>query len=133
MHEDNNSVRSECGKKTQGVICDQTGDLFPEPDPRPTKEIADHERGRPERAPMSIYLWLRCEGWMRFGPFEWLRFDDQSQTILGSAGETVATKVDDRWRVPGEKCSGWQFSDPMITTTSEHPHPNSGSQPIRRH
>ena len=77
----------------------------------------------------SVYLWLSCEGWMKFGPFEWLRFDDERQAILGPDGEEVAKKEGGQWRVPGEKWQGWGFSNPTITSSPVHPHPKSGSHP----
>lgn len=75
----------------------------------------------------SVYLWLCCEGWMKFGPFEWLRFDDESQAILGPESEEVAKKAGGYWRVPSGRGEGMQFSNPTITTTPVHPHRNSGS------
>ena len=70
-----------------------TGELFPEPSPRHsrTKENSDHHKS-PLRG--RVYLWLCCEGWMRFGPFEWLRFDDTERAIIGPDGETVAKMID---------------------------------------
>lgn len=81
------------------------------------------------KRPQGLYLWLCCEGWMKFGPFEWLRFDDERQAILGPDGAEVAKKVDGCWRVPEEKWQGWAFSDPTVTTTPVHPHRNSGEHP----
>jgi hypothetical protein len=78
----------------------------------------------------SVYLWLSCEGWLKFGPFEWLRFDDEKQAILGPDGVAVAKKEGGQWRVPGEKWQGWGFSNPTITTSAVHPHPKSGSHPM---
>jgi len=66
---------------------------------------------------------------MKFGPFEWLRFDDERQSIIGPEGEEVAKKSGGQWRVPGEKWQGWGFSDPTITTRPQHPHKASGSHP----
>ena len=86
----------------------------------------------PSQAKPSVYLWLCCEGWMKFGPFDWLRFDDERQAVLGPDDEEVAKKSGGQWRVPGEKWQGWGFSDPTITTTPVHPHKNSGSHPGSR-
>lgn len=83
------------------------------------------QEGRNKPAP-SIYLWLCCEGWMMFGPFEWLRFDDERQAILGPDGDEVAKKTEGYWRVPDGRGEGMQFSNPTITTTPVHPHPKSG-------
>jgi hypothetical protein len=87
--------------------------------------------GRRPSLQSSVYLWLCCEGWMKFGPFEWLRFDDELQAILGPDGAEVAKKTGGQWRVPGEKWQGWGFSNPTITTTAVHPHPKSGSHSIK--
>jgi hypothetical protein len=68
---------------------------------------------------------------MKFGPFEWLRFDDERQAILGPDGEVVAKKTDDYWRVPDGRGEGMLFSNPTITTTPFHPHRGSGSHPAK--
>ena len=88
------------------------------------------ERMNPQEESPSLYLWLCCEGWMRFGPFKWLRFDDERQAILGPDRDEVAKKMDGFWRVSGEKWQGWGFSDPTITTTPQHPHKDSSSPPV---
>jgi hypothetical protein len=64
---------------------------------------------------------------MKFGPFEWLRFDDERQAILGPEGEEVAKKTDGYWQVTSERGEGMRYSNPTITTTPVHPHKNSGS------
>jgi len=79
----------------------------------------------------GVYLWLCCEGWMRFGPYEWLRFDDDENAIIGPDGDVVAGKTDGTWRVAGSRGAGMGFSNPTITTTREHPHMASGSHPNR--
>jgi len=79
----------------------------------------------------TIYLWLCCEGWMKFGPFEWLRFDDERQAILGPDGEEVAKKSDGCWRMPDGRGKGMQFSNPTITSSPTHPHRDCGAHPGR--
>lgn len=76
-----------------------------------------------------VYLWLCCEGWMKYGPFEWLRFDDDLQAILGPDGEEIAKKTDGYWRVSGERGKGMEFSNPTITSSPVHPHRNCGYHP----
>jgi hypothetical protein len=88
------------------------------------------ERMNPQEESPSLYLWLCCEGWMRFGPFKWLRFDDERQAIVGPDRDEVAKKMDGFWRVSGEKWQGWGFSDPTITTTPQRPHKDSSSPPV---
>ncbi len=68
---------------------------------------------------------------MRFGPFKWLRFDDEENAIIGPDGEVVAKKVYEYWQVNG-RGEGMPFSNPTITTTLKHPHPNSSSHPKQK-
>lgn len=106
---------------------EEIGELFPDGgrlDLRHKDNSLDQKTRRP-----IIYLWLCCEGWMKFGPFEWLRFDDERQVILGPEGEEVVKKVDGYWRVREGRGAGMAFSNPTITTTPIHPHPKSGGHP----
>ena len=73
----------------------------------------------------EVYLWLNCEGWVRCGPFAWLRFDDAEGAILDPAGEPVAVRVGNEWHTPGSH-EGFSWRNPMITASSRHPHPNHG-------
>jgi hypothetical protein len=77
----------------------------------------------------GVCLWLCCEGWMKFGPFEWLRFDDELQAILGPDGEESAKKTDAYWRVSDGRSKGMEFSNPTITNSPIHPHRNCGYHP----
>ena len=72
-----------------------------------------------------MYLWLNCEGWVRFGPFEWLRFDDP-RTIRDQDGEDVAWFDGADWRTLDDRYQGYQWRNPMITVSSRHPHPARG-------
>jgi hypothetical protein len=47
-----------------------------------------------------MHLWLNCEGWVRFGPYEWLRFDDTPRAIRDQDNRVVATFDDGSWIVP---------------------------------
>jgi len=79
--------------------------------------------------PDPVYLWLCCEGWMRFGPFKWLRFDDSLGVIADSKGNVAAMKNGEFWSVPEGPGKGMRFSNPTITTTREHPQKNSHESP----
>jgi hypothetical protein len=107
---------------------EETAELFPGPRPELHRRREKSDDQRPPPAP-SVYLWLCCEGWMRFGPFVWLRFDDKENAIIDPDGEVVARKTGEYWRVTGGRGEGMAFSDPTLTTTREHPHKNSGSHP----
>jgi len=96
------------------------------------KQMIEHRiQEERNKSKPSVYLWFCCEGWMKFGPFEWLRFDDQSQAILGPNGEVVAKKIDGYWQMPSGRGEGMQFSDPTITTSPIHPHKGSSSHPAK--
>lgn len=78
----------------------------------------------------EVYLWLCCEGWARFGPFPWLRFDDERRAILDDQGQAIAVRSGDGWHTPGSH-PGYHWYDPTVTASPTHPHPNSGSPPAR--
>lgn len=74
-----------------------------------------------------MYLWLTCEGWVSFGPFEWLRFEDDSRCIKDQDGNVIATFDGQCWHLADERYkdyAGW--SNPMVTSTAKHPHPLHG-------
>jgi len=78
----------------------------------------------------GVYLWLRCEGWMKFGPFEWLRFDEHTSTISESTGKIVAWKEGKRWFVPSGRGAGMAYDESfMITNSPRHPDPDNRSLP----
>jgi len=66
---------------------------------------------------------------MRFGPYEWLRFDDKESAIIAPNGDFVARKMDGHWRIAHGRGAGMSFSNPTITTTPEHAHKSSGVHP----
>ena len=79
-----------------------------------------------------IYLWLFCEGWCKFGPYEWLRFDEDG-SIVDQDGNVIAKKDQNRpvWKTI-ETHSMFEWSNPTINTSLLHPHPNSGAHPKRQ-
>lgn len=109
---------------------EESGELFPDSRPRSLRHKDNSLDQRPTRP--SVYLWLCCEGWMKVGPFEWLRFDDERQAILGPDGREIAKKTDGIWRVPEGRGAGMAFSNPTITMMPVHPHKNRGSHPLSK-
>ena len=73
---------------------------------------------------LPVYLWLCCEGWMRFGPYESLHFDAK-HNIVTDEGEKVAYCVrsyfDFNWHTPGEY-QGFCWERPVITTACCEPY-----------
>ena len=72
---------------------------------------------------MAVYLHLNCEGWERFGPFEWLRFRDHQRIIEDENGRIVASFDGAHWLA---SASSMSWSDPLITSQDRHPHPSQG-------
>lgn len=74
---------------------------------------------------MNLYLWLNCEGWVPFGPFEWLRFDDGKNAILDEKGNVIAVRDGNGWSTPGQY-EGFAWQNAMVTASPRHPHLNHG-------
>ena len=75
---------------------------------------------RPFAVP-RLYVFFNCEGWIRFGPFELLQFDD-SGTILNELGEVLATKSGDEWHSTEKLCETRSvFRNPIVTATPNLP------------
>ena len=73
-----------------------------------------------------MYLWLNAEGWVRFGPFEFLRFADEPRAILDQDNRVVASQDGSGWLAADGRYNGYRFRDPMVTITPRHPHPMQG-------
>ena len=73
-----------------------------------------------------MYLWLNAEGWVRFGPFEFLRFADEPRVIQDQSYGFVATWDGSGWLAAESRYSRYRFRDPMVTVTPWHPHPMHG-------
>ena len=80
---------------------------------------------QPEIPAAAIYLWLRGEAWVKFGPYPSLRFDGEGRAILDPEGAVVARKEEDHWRVGGEPWLGQAFSEPTLTAN-----PNPPAEPL---
>jgi hypothetical protein len=76
----------------------------------------------------EVSLWLCCEGWVRFGPFAWLRFDERA-TILDDRGKAVAVRAGGGWYTPGSH-QGYHSSNPMVSASPRRPHPHSESPTV---
>ncbi len=64
-----------------------------------------------------MYLWLNSEGWIRFGPFDFLSFDENPRVIRDGDGTVVAKYDQGDWRVASEEYAKWQFRNPVITSS----------------
>ena len=73
-----------------------------------------------------VYLWLNCEGWERFGPFQWLRFEDSPLRICDQDANVIAEFDGTDWLTTHEKYRNYRWCLPMITASPQHPHPLHG-------
>ena len=80
-----------------------------------------------------VYLWLCCEGWLRFGPYEWLSKDEEKNAYIGPLGQVLAfwDEEESCWRASEEKYKSWVFCNPMITASRRHPAPMYGGIPVK--
>ena len=102
---------------------------FCEVDRRRAELVLELARER-QRSTPGFYLWLCSEGWMSFGPFEWLHYDESSSSLIDPTGSTVAWFEAERWNVTSGKGARMIFDQRfMITATAEHPHPDCGHAP----
>jgi len=79
-----------------------------------------------------MYLHLCCEGWQRFGPFQWLSLQNQEGVIVDQDGQVVARREAHCWRTVAPQFEGYGWENPTITVGPKHPHPNSGVHPRYR-
>ncbi len=85
--------------------------------------------GQPPDAKTSVavvYLYLNAEGWIRFGPYQWLLFSDDGKSIMDQDGQVVAGRVGDTWTVEAGEFTDWQFRTPFISASPRHPRPHCG-------
>lgn len=68
----------------------------------------------------ELYLFIHCDGWVRFGPYESLEYDSAGSVLKDQAGRVVASLQpgSQRWMIPGEKWVDFA-SDGWIITGSE--------------
>jgi len=74
-----------------------------------------------------VYLWLCCEGWVRFGPFAWLYLNSASGEIRDQELNLVASRQGEGWVVADGKHDEYPFGGAfIISRTKKHPHPDHG-------
>ena len=72
-------------------------------------------------AMMKVYLWLNCEGWVKFGPFQSLALDAERRVIADEAGQPIATWDEDAWVTHDPKYERFRWCKPMITASPRRP------------
>jgi hypothetical protein len=73
------------------------------------------------RAPASarLYLFFNCEGWMRFGPFQLIQFDESGK-IIDETGDVLAIQTGKEWETTEKLGQGLiKLRNPIIS-----PRPN---------
>lgn len=72
-----------------------------------------------------VYLWLCCEGWQRFGPFQHLNIS--ASVISDESEEVVAVRTaEGGWHTPGVYCCYSWRANAVVTSTADHPYPMRG-------
>lgn len=89
---------------------------LPLPRPARSRPVAD---GPADAA--NMFLHLRCEGWVAFGPFEWLGLQDNPLAIVDQSGAVVASWDGQVWRTTDPQYSGYAWRSPMITVGPRRP------------
>jgi hypothetical protein len=70
----------------------------------------------------NMNLHLCCEGWQRFGPLDWLSFQDTPRAIVDEAGNTIASWDGHAWRTSDPKFQGCAWENPTISIGPRRPH-----------
>lgn len=79
-----------------------------------------------------VYVWACCEGWQRFGPFDWVALTEDGQSFVNQLGIKVL--------IYDAHCTGWRspknpalvYRTPMVTSQFKHPKSQSGDLPFDR-
>ena len=77
-------------------------------------------------AQSDLYLFIHCDGWVRFGPFKSLEYDAERGAIVDQAGRSVASLQPGtrHWTIPGDKWVGFGSNSWIITTSATLPRPS---------
>jgi hypothetical protein len=68
-----------------------------------------------------VYLWLRCEGWRRFGPYDGLHFNTAHDIVTDSGKFVAYHRGNVRWRTPGPG-ERFLWCQPILTTAWRGPY-----------
>jgi len=99
---------------------------------RPVRKTTGRSASSVQGSPVKgkLYLWGCCEGWVKFGPFEWVTLTEDRSAYLDQRGEVIM-EWDQQvggWRAPG---SGMSMRTPVVTSSAKHPRPKSGGVPVK--
>ena len=62
-----------------------------------------------------LYLFFNCEGWMRFGPFEFIQFDESGK-IIDESGDVLAINTGNEWEATEKLGQGlMNLRNPIIS------------------
>ncbi len=83
------------------------------------------------RSKASVFLWLCCEGWLRFRPYEWIYKDEDKGAYVDDHGRLIARwdEAEQCWRAAEGRHTGFACHSPMITASPVHPNPRQGGIP----
>ena len=89
---------------------------------------------RPNKPPIpTLYLWLCNEGWMRFGPFQWIGLTQENRVYADEQGQPIiyCSPYDNSWRPADCTDENFRGHSPMITSSRKHPAPMQGEFPTQ--
>jgi hypothetical protein len=83
----------------------------------------------PPPPPPQVWLWLRCEGWVRFGPYPWIAqtVENGTEVLCSRTQERIAWREDGFWRVSAPRYANFRFDAFTVTPTPKHPFPNQST------
>jgi len=84
--------------------------------------------GSPAAASGRMFLHFCCEGWHRFGPFEWLSFQDSPHAIVDEAGNIIASWDGHAWGTSDPRFEGYAWKNPTISIGPRHPNTGTHSK-----
>jgi hypothetical protein len=68
-----------------------------------------------------LYLFFNCEGWMRFGPFKLLQFDESGK-IIDESGDVLAIQNGNEWQATEKLGSNlMNLRNPIISPRPQLP------------
>jgi len=63
----------------------------------------------------NLFIYFNCEGWMRFGPFEYIQFDESGK-IIDENGDVLAIQNGNEWRATEKLGQGlMNLRNPIIS------------------
>ena len=73
-----------------------------------------------------MYVWMCCEGWVRFGPYEWVGWTTDRRVLVDQNGQLIAQESGAHWQSALPEFANFAFDAILITHGPRHPPPRHG-------